>query len=207
MEQTMGRENAKRNIILFVVGVLISFLGTLTSSLSDVTGVDWLSYFAFLALVGSILQIIAIILLRNVNKKYANALWGLILSFLLVLTVFILGIIAILSENPSQYDVAIGWLQIASDFAEALIVVNFVLGTNQLAEENDKGMPILTKAVVYGYMGMFVISVVFDALCLIPAIRENLVVVEAFTIVVTVLYVIRSICYLAFLIRSLWRVK
>ena len=207
MEQTLGREKAKRNIVIFVIGVFITFIGSLLSGLSDVIGVSWLEFFGFLALVGGVFEIIAIILLRNVNKKYANALWALILYLLLGLTSFILILIAGFGEDPNRFDIVTTWLDVAGDFAEALIVVNFVLGTNKLAEENNKGMPLLTKGVVYGYMGIFLIAVVFNILSLIPAIRENAVVLLVFSIIVFILYIIRSISYIFFLIKSLWRVE
>ena len=207
MEQTLGREKAKRNIVIFVIGVFITFIGSLLSGLSDVIGVSWLEFFGFLALVGGVFEIIAIILLRNVNKKYANALWALILYLLLGLTSFILILIADFGEDPNRFDIVTTWLDVAGDFAEALIVVNFVLGTNKLAEENNKGMPLLTKGVVYGYMGIFLIAVVFNILSLIPAIRENAVVLLVFSIIVFILYIIRSISYIFFLIKSLWRVE
>ena len=207
MEQTRGRDKAKRNIVLFVIGVFLTFIATVLTSVGTATGITWLAFFGFLALVGSVLEIIAIVLLRNVNKKYANALWALIFNFLIVLTIAILTGISVFQEGNESLDNAANWLQLAADLTESLIVVYFVFGTNQLAEENGKGMPILTKGVVYGYMGIFAFALVLKILNFIPAISENTTVTAVFGIIVIVLYVIRTICYVFFLIRSLWRVK
>ena len=209
MEQSIGREKAKRYVVLFVIGVFLTFISTVVAEVGDrVEGLSWLTFFAFAALVGAILQIIAIIKLRNVNKSYANALWALILNFLILLTIAIIGVISAIQEGNASLDRANDWLAVGSDFTEALIVIYFVYGTNKLAEENDKGMPILTRTIVIGYMAIFAISLLLKILnMLVPAIGENEVVTAVFGIIILVLYIVREIAYLFFLIRSLWRVK
>ena len=209
MEQSIGREKAKRYVVLFVIGVFLAFIMTVIAEIGDrVEGASWLTFFALVALAGAILQIIAIIKLRNVNKSYANALWALILYFLIVLVVTILGVIAAIQDGNESLEKASDWLTIGSEFAEALVVVYFVFGTNKLAEENEKGMPILTRIIVIGYMAIFAIALLLNILSmLVPAIKENTVVLGVFGIVVLVLYAAREIAYIFFLIRALWRVK
>ena len=209
MEQSRGREKAKRYVVLFIIGVFLAFINTVVAEVGDrVEGLSWLTFFAFAALVGAILQIIAIIKLRNVNKSYANALWALILNFLILLTIAIIGVISAIQEGNASLDRANDWLAVGSDFTEALIVVYFVYGTNKLAEENDKGMPILTRMIVIGYMAIFAISLLLKILnMLVPAIGENEVVTAVFGIIILVLYIVREIAYIFFLIRALWRVK
>ena len=190
MEQSIGREKAKRYVVLFVIGVFLTFISTVVAEVGDrVEGLSWLTFFAFAALVGAILQIIAIIKLRNVNKSYANALWALILNFLILLTIAIIGVISAIQEGNASLDRANDWLAVGSDFTEALIVIYFVYGTNKLAEENDKGMPILTRTIVIGYMAIFAISLLLKILnMLVPAIGENEVVTAVFGIIILVLY-------------------
>ena len=209
MEQSRGREKAKHYVVLFIVGVFLAFIMTVIAEIGDrVEGLSWLTFFAFVALVGAILQIIAIIKLRNVNKSYANALWALILYFLIILIVTILSVIAAIQDGNESLEKASDWLTVVSELAEALVVVYFVYGTNKLAEENEKGMPILTRIIVIGYMAIFAISLLLNILSmLVPAINENTVVLSVFGIVVLVLYAVREIAYLFFLIRVLWRVK
>ena len=206
MQVSVGREKAKRNIIIFIVGVFLAFLATVLNSIGDAVDNSVLSYFGFLSVVGVIFQIIAIYCLRNVNRRYASAMWALILNLLLTITTIILFAIYIATVNESL-ETAISWMDTATSFSEALIVIYFVLGTNELAEENGKGMPVLTKSIIYGYMGIFIISLIFFFLSFIPAIKENQTVVTMFAIMGIVLYVVREVSYVFFLIRSLWRVK
>ena len=107
MEQSRGREKAKRYVVLFIIGVFLTFISTVIAEIGDrVEGLSWLTFFAFAALVGGILQIIAIIKLRNVNKSYANALWALILNFLILLTIAILGVISAISRRLSSSSIS-----------------------------------------------------------------------------------------------------
>ncbi|MBO4285913.1 MAG: hypothetical protein J5880_01100 [Bacilli bacterium] len=209
MEQSRGREKAKHYVVLFIIGVFLTFITTVITEIGErVEGLSWLSFFIFAALVGSILQIIAIVKLRNVNKSYANALWALILNFLIILVVTILGVIAAFQDGNESLEVASDWLLVAAEFAEALVVVHFVIGTNKLAEENEKGMPILTKIIVIGYMAIFVIALLLNILSMIvPAIKENTIVLGVFGTIILVLYAVREVAYIFFLIRALWRVK
>ena len=133
--------------------------------------------------------------------------WCLILDLLINLVMIILDIIIFVQDGNATLSTVGTWLDVASDVTEAGIVVYFVLGTNKLAEENGKGMPVLTKIIVVGYVIMFLLSLAFNLLGLIPAIGENQIVVYTFSIVVLVLYVVREIAYILFLIRSLFRVK
>ena len=207
MQQTVGREKAKRNIVLFIIGVFIGFATSVIASVGLITGNGILTIVGAAGLAGLILQIIAIICLRNVNSHYANALWCLILDLLLNLVIIILDIVILVQEGNATLSNITTWLDVASNVAEAGIVIYFVLGTNQLAEENGKGMPILTKTIVFGYVGLFILSLVFNLLQLIPAIGGNPTVVNVFTVVVLVLYVVRELAYILFLIRALFRVK
>lgn len=207
MEQARGRNNAKRNIIIFIIGTFLSFLAIVLPSIGIAAGIDWMSFFILLGLVGVILEVIAIIGLRNVNKQYANAMWALILMAILTVTSTVLSIVEAFNEGNKALSTASDWISVGLELAEVLIVVNFVLGTNELAKENDKGMPVLTKIIVYGYMGLFLISLAFKLLGFIPAISENTIVTNTFGIVTLVLYIIREIAYVFFLIKSLWRVQ
>ncbi|MBE6133840.1 MAG: hypothetical protein E7178_04145 [Erysipelotrichaceae bacterium] len=207
MQVSLGREKAKRNIVIFVIGTFLLFIASVLTNAADVAHVEWLNYFVVMSFVGTILQIIAIVLLRNVNKCYANSLWALILSLLCLLVVFILTLIASTQQDPTTLAKVADGFSIASSIAEALVVIFFVKGTNQLAEENDKGMPILTKIIIRGYILIFLLSIILSLLSYIPAIGENATVVNVFAIIILVLYVIREIAYLFFLIKSLWRVK
>lgn len=207
MQQTVGREKAKRNIVLFIIGVFIGLIASVVSEVGLITSNPVLTILGAVGLVGLILQIIAIVCLRNVNNQYANAMWCLILDLLINLVIIILDIIIFVQDGNATLSTVGTWLDVASDVAEAGIVVYFVLGTNKLAEENGKGMPVLTKIIVVGYVIMFLLSLAFNLLGLIPAIGENQVVAYAFSIVVLVLYVVREIAYILFLIRSLFRVK
>ena len=207
MQQTVGREKAKRNIVLFIIGVFIGFTASVIASVGLITGNGILTIVGAAGLAGLILQIIAIICLRNVNSYYANALWCLILDLLLNLVIIILDIVILVQEGNATLSNITTWLDVASNVAEAGIVIYFVLGTNQLAEENGKGMPILTKTIVFGYVGLFILSLVFNLLQLIPAIGGNPTVFNVFTVVVLVLYVVRELAYILFLIRALFRVK
>lgn len=207
MEQTRGREKAKLYIILFVVGVFISFASNVISYAGDFAGISWMSLLGFGTLAGLVLQVIAIICLRNVNKNYANALWSLILDLLLTAAIITITLIMLFTEWNQSLDTALTWLDIASDVAEASIVIYFVLGTNQLATECGNGMPKLTKIIIIGYVGTFLVSLVFNLLNLIPAIGGNEIVALVFMIIILSLYVIREIAYIIFLIRALFRVK
>lgn len=208
MEQTFGRDKAKRNIIIFVIGAFLTFLSNVVTLTGDVTGIVWLSYFGVVSFIGLILQIIAIILLRNVNKNYANALWMVIFNIIIVLTILILNIVAGVNNKPEMFETPINWLSIVQELSEALIVINFVLGTNKLAEESGKGMPVLTKVIIRGYVGVFLVSALLNLLSfLIPAIKDNQVAILIFGIILIVLYVIREIAYAFFLIKSLFRVE
>ena len=207
MQVSLGREKAKRNIVIFVIGTFLLFIASILTNVADVAHVEWLNYFVVMSFVGTILQIIAIILLRNVNKNYANALWALILSLLCLLVVFILTLIASTQQDPTTLAKVADGFSIASTVAEALVVIFFVKGTNQLAEENDKGMPVLTKVIIRGYLLIFLLSIILSLLSYIPAIGENQIVIGVFAIIILVLYVVREIAYLFFLIKSLWRVK
>ena len=207
MQQTVGREKAKRNIILFIIGVFIAFVTDILSTVGSLTGNVILTYIGMAALAGLVLQIIAIVCLRNVNSHYANAMWCLIIDLLLTIINIVLIIIIALGKGNDAIVSVSNWVDVASDIAEASIVIFFVLGTNQLAEENDKGMPLLTKIIVIGYMVMFFISLVFSLLTHFTGLGENETVVGVFTIVIFVLYVIREIAYIIFLIRALFRVK
>lgn len=208
MQQTVGREKAKRNIVLFIIGVFIGFIASTLAAVGLITVNPVLALLGALGLFGLILQIIAIICLRNVNSHYANALWCLIFDLILNLVMLIIDIIVFFQEggNATLSNVS-SWLDVASNVAEAGIVVYFVLGTNQLAEENGKGMPLLTRIIVVGYMVIFVLSLAFSLLQLIPAIGENQVVVSVFSIIGLVLYVVRELAYIIFLIRALFRVE
>ena len=207
MQQTVGREKAKRNIVLFIIGVFIGLIASVVSGVGLITINPVLTILGAVGLVGLILQIIAIVCLRNVNNHYANAMWCLILDLLINLVMIILDIIIFVQDGNATLSTVGTWLDVASDVTEAGIVVYFVLGTNKLAEENGKGMPVLTKIIVVGYVIMFLLSLAFNLLGLIPAIGENQIVVYTFSIVVLVLYVVREIAYILFLIRSLFRVK
>ena len=207
MQQTVGREKAKRNIVLFIIGVFIGLIASVVSGVGLITTNPVLTILGAVGLVGLILQIIAIVCLRNVNNHYANAMWCLILDLLINLVMIILDIIIFVQDGNATLSTVGTWLDVASDVTEAGIVVYFVLGTNKLAEENGKGMPVLTKIIVVGYVIMFLLSLAFNLLGLIPAIGENQIVVYTFSIVVLVLYVVREIAYILFLIRSLFRVK
>ena len=207
MQVSKGRENAKRNIVLFVIGALLSIISTIVVELADVTSVGWLNYFFVGSFIGAILQIIAIILLRNVNKSYASALWALILNLIVSLVSAVLSTVAIYQEDPSTLERVSNGFDIASNILEALVVINFVKGTNALAEENGKGMPILAKTIIRAYLCIFVLTIVFNVLSFVPAIGNNETVIRIFNIVLLVLFVIRGFAYLFFLIKALWRVK
>lgn len=208
MEKTFGREKAKRYIVMFIVGVFLILISNIVQSVGDAIGNPVLSYIGVLSFVGLILQIIAIILLRNVNKRYANALWMLILNLILFAVAFTLNIIEAVRNEPELFTTALSWIGIGQELTEALVVIYFVLGTNQLAEEDGKGMPILTKLIVRGYVAIFLVSLLLTLLTLfIPAIKENQIATLIFAIILLVLYVVREVAYLFFLIKSLWRVK
>ena len=208
MEKTFGREKAKRHIVMFIVGVFLILISNIVQSVGDAIGNPVLSYIGVLSFVGLILQIIAIILLRNVNKRYANALWMLILNLILFAVAFTLNIIEAARNEPELFTTALSWIGIGQELTEALVVIYFVLGTNQLAEEDGKGMPILTKLIVRGYVAIFLVSLLLTLLSLlIPAIKENQIATLIFAIILLVLYVVREVAYLFFLIKSLWRVK
>ena len=189
-------------------GVFLILISNIVQSVGDAIGNPVLSYIGVLSFVGLILQIIAIILLRNVNKRYANALWMLILNLILFAVAFTLNIIEAARNEPELFTTALSWISIGQELTEALVVIYFVLGTNQLAEEDGKGMPILTKLIVRGYVGIFLVSLLLTLLTLlIPAIKENQIATLIFAIILLVLYVVREVAYLFFLIKSLWRVK
>lgn len=208
MEKTFGREKAKRYIVMFTVGVFLILISNIVQSVGDAIGNPVLSYIGVLSFVGLILQIIAIILLRNVNKRYANSLWMLILNLILFAVAFTLNIIEAVRNEPELFTTALSWIGIGQELTEALVVIYFVLGTNQLAEEDGKGMPILTKLIVRGYVAIFLVSLLLTLLTLfIPAIKENQIATLIFAIILLVLYVVREVAYLFFLIKSLWRVK
>lgn len=208
MEKTFGREKAKRYIVMFIIGVFFIIISNIIQAVGEVTANPILTYFGVLSFVGLLLQIIAIILLRNVNKKYANSLWMLILNLILFAVAFTLSIVAILRNEPNAFDTPILFIGLGQDITEALVVIFFVLGTNQLAEEGGKGMPILTKIIVRGYIGIFLVALLLTLLsAFIPAIKENQIATWIFGIIILVLYVAREVAYLFFLIKSLWRVK
>ena len=207
MEQTFGRDKAKKNIIIFVVGVFISILASIIPSIGELANLPWLTFIAFVGLIGFILEIYAIIRLRNVNKYYANSLWAVIFDIVASTVAITLSVAYTFNEGNTILPRLVNGFGIASDIFEALSVINFVLGTNVLAAESGKAMPKLTRIIVLGYVGIFAVSLVVNLLELIPAIAENATVLFVFAVIILVLYIIREIAYLFFLIRALWRVE
>ena len=206
MVQNTGKEHARGDIILFTIGFFLTAIALIVSIAGLAIENLWMTLIGFGTLVGLILELIAIIRLRNVNEKFASCLWMIILSFLLALAMSIINIVNQDGTNETLITV-VNVLNLVNIFVDAAISVYFVLGTNKLATENGKGMPKLTKTITFAYVVIAIIDIVFSAISYFTTISTNEVVANVFSIIVLVLLIIRSVGFVIFLLRAINRVK
>lgn len=203
----MSKSRVRSNILLFLIGIILDFVGSIIAGGGVVGNVPTLTLFSLLSIAGAILQIIAIVSLRNENKNYANAMWSLILYVLVLLSMTIVSIVS--SNNPGSkalVNVSLV-LDAVSDVVKAFIAIYFVLGTNQVCGELASDMPRLTRTIVILILVTTIIGVVFNILGLFDGIKVNEPATIAFGIIALVFDALASILHFIFLLKAQARLK
>ena len=150
-------------IILFLIGAIILYLGVGLFHAGPTTFVgEFYQYCIFVAIGGLLLQVLAIVFLWRCGKLFHFSLFFVLIDAILIALYLILPV----AFKDSDLSKPIEVLNLAMMVAEALIMIFFVLGVNQLAYDNYEGMPFLTKLIIFAYIFITAVQLIAGVLVL-----------------------------------------
>ena len=209
MSYVSGDGKPRRKIVLFIVGIIIFFAALyVATDVANFVKLDILKYFRIIAIVGLIIQIIAIYKLRVYSKYYVFSFCAVILD-LIIVTPYI--VFLLMNDlNPTAYP----WLpdalkacNIAEVVAETLIMVFFFVATDELAEQSFHGMGKLTVILIIVYVLLAAVEVTSGVLTWMGVVLPDGWYVDIILKIISVSTAIKAIGTIAFLICALIYIK
>ena len=151
-------------IILFLVGAICLYFGLdLSIQGPELFHNEAFRYFFILAVGGLVLQVFSILGLATYSKRYYVSLVCIAIDLVLILAYFLLPLLFKSKDLSKPVEV----LYLLMMVAEALIMIFFVLGTNDLADDNFNGMPFLTKLIIFAYVFITAVQLIAGVLVLL----------------------------------------
>ena len=151
------------SIILFLIGAIILYLGVGLFHAGPTTFIgEFYQYCIYVAIGGLLLQVLAIMFLWRCSKLFHYSLFFVLVDAILIAAYLILPVVLKDADLSKPLEI----LSLAMMVAEALIMIFFVLGVNQLAYDNFGGMPFLTKLIIFAYIFITAVQLIAGVLVL-----------------------------------------